>query len=395
MAQLTLEMFNSLRDGIRTSFSTKASLEPVAFAARDRSLDYLALGNSLEDIIDRLIRRADEEAWLGELLRALCNARPDSAELKAFRSAWQADALAAVGAAVDHFKVLMLPGRRALINRQALRDSLASLVRPNGARVLAVDGDDESGKSYSVQYVGYLCEALANFQFFTVDLERVRRNANNKVDAQTIGEAISDALVGRIYDPPKDNNLTTWIDGYCNRLGRELPAHQVRWLVIDSFRKVGVEQNAYDLIAALAMRTYRELFTLRLVLLSYRDVEWLKARVVGDVQYEWIAAIDNRHLAAFFGELWIERHRRTGKPLDTAAVAPQISAAITRVLAKAAGAEARRLEVIGRSAWDEALTILAPAQPAGNPLLDELVARSLLAGGGAAGGGAANPGGGS
>ena len=297
-----------LRDAFADAYSDEADLDELVRLARAHSLAHAALGDNLPQIIVRLLVVADEQGWMLTLLNAAVAHRSENLPLRQARDRWVARSRPP-GVAADPYKALLLPGRRVMLDRERLRGYLSGLhgnQGVQGARVLVVDGDAESGKSYSLQYIGYLAEVQKSFSFTALDMERVPRNNQNKVSASGLVQAITLALLPNSppYPLPEDGNYTTWIDLYCawlaEQLAKQLPANAQRWLVIDSFRKVAVEQEAHDLIAMLAMRTYLELPMLRLVLLNYGDAGWLKARVVGGVDSEAIEPINTKHLRTFF-----------------------------------------------------------------------------------------------
>jgi hypothetical protein len=153
---------------------------------------------------------------------------------------------------------------------------------------------------------------------------------------------------------------------------QQLPEHPVSWLVIDNFVKVGLDESTFDLVAELAMRTYRNLRSVRLVLLSYRDRELLQSRVVGTVEYERISGICREDLVRFFGQLHLDESVRRGETLDKQALATRVIASVKRVLAKVPENGVRRLEVLCRTAWIEAESILRPPAAEIDPL-DALV----------------------
>ena len=388
-----------LRAAFADAYSDEADLDELVRLARGHSLAHAALGPNLLQIILRLLVVADEQGWLLTLLNSAADQhRPNNLPLREARDRWMARSRPP-GMAADPYKALLLPGRRVMLDREKLRGCLAGL-RGNqgvqGARVLVVDGEAESGKSYSLQYIGYLAEVERNFSFTALDMERVPRTDQNKVAPAGLVQAITQALLPdeTPYPPPADGNYTTWIDQYCawlaKQLTRQLPANAQRWLVIDSFRKVTVDQAAHDLIAMLAMHTYLELPMLRLVLLNYGDAELLKARVVGGVDSEAIEPINTKHLRTFFALLLMDLLKGRGTPLDgsdKAAVqklSTQIAVMADRVQAGAAASSERRLQALARLAWQEVEAVLDP--PPDDPtaaLLD------ILVGGGPPGAGAA------
>lgn len=365
---LSAPEFIELRTAFNDGYSNVGDLDSLVMQARGHSLDHVALGSNLSQIIDRLLTVADEQGWMMTLLNSAVAQRGGNAMLLQCRDRWRGRAQL-LGMAANPYKALLLPGRRVMLDREKLRGYLAGLggnQGVQGARVLVVDGKAESGKSYSLQYIGYLAEVQGNFTFGAIDMERVPRNDQNKVSAAGLVQAITPALIPGEppYPPPADGNYTTWIDQYCAWLAKRLPTNAKRWLVIDSFRKVAIEQEAHDLIAMLAMRTYLELPMLRLVLLNYGDAGWLKARVVGGVDSETIDPIDTKHLRTFFARLQMDLMNQRGTPIrqdDVAEVqklAAQIAEMADRVLAGAATSTEKRLQALARLTWEEVEALL-------------------------------------
>lgn len=386
MPPLRADDFEALKKALLDAFSSEAALAPVVRrASGGRSVEQVGTGADLGETVEKLIRRAADEAWVPTLLEEAVKERPQHEALARLRDDWRVGTRfgGPGGVGTNHYKALILPGKMVLIGRQPLRDAVRAL-DTGQVRVLVVDGDAETGKTYSLQYISYVAEALRTFRFAPVDLERVPKNAANKVDAFGLGAAIGDALVGMPAPaPPADLNLTTWIEQYCNELGRALPGDAVRWLILDSFHKVTSEQSAYDLIAALAMRAYLDLGTLRVVLLSYRDHEWLKARVVGAVEYEQIASIGHVELIHFFSQLYTERTQVNDRPVDQAALVPEVIASVKRVLDSVPANGPRRLEALGRTTWVEVDRVVRPPAPARDPadeLADEVLRQSRAGG---------------
>jgi hypothetical protein len=348
---------DELKAALLDVFDKKSQFEDLVRGAKGQSLDIVALGDSLDEIATRVLDRAENESWLFTLIDTASKMRPEHPELMRIRQAWQVPARAVP---IDHSKVLLLPGKTVLIDRGSLRNALVTLEAANGSRVLVVDGEPLSGKTYTLHYISYLANARKTFRHCYVDLQRVPRTSNSTIDATKLGDAIGLALLGQTFPPPKDFNLLTWLEQYGLWLEQKLRGEPTHWLVIDNFRKVPLEENVLDLVADLAMRTYRTLDALRLVLLSYGDRDALQARVVGSVEYERITAIDRRHVIEFFSQLYLEESRRRKEVTDTAVLAPRILESVKRVLDNVPENGARRLEALCRTAWLEADRILRP-----------------------------------
>jgi hypothetical protein len=358
--------FAQLKGALLDAFTQKSQFTELVLNARGVSLDRIAIGDDLDDIATKVITRADSEAWLHTLIEVASGLRHEHAQLTRIHRAWQVPASTVP---VNHAKALLLPGKTVLIDRAQLHDALTTLQQANGARVLIVDGEPLSGKTYSLHYISYLASTRRTFRYAYVDLERVPRNAQNKIDAVNLGDAIGLALLGEKFPPPTDLNLLTWLDQYGMWLERKLPNQPIYWLVIDNFRKVSLEESVPDLVAELAIRTYRNLGAIRLVLLSYGDREALQSRVIGVVEYERIVTIDQNDIIRFFSQLYLDESRGRNVPHDNSVLAQRVFESATRVLASIPENGARRLEALCRSTWLEAQRILRPpADPAVDPL---------------------------
>ena len=376
MPRLSADEFRNLKAVLLDAFNTTAYASDLVREARNLSLDRAGLGRDLDEVMTNLIGRAQSELWLPDLVAAAIRLRPESEPLRSLRLQWRE----LLEAQSDPYKALMLPGRMVFIDRVELRDSLASLDRdPLGPRVLVVDGADKSGKTYSVHLISYISAVRQTFRCAYVDLQRLPKNASGQVDAFALGAGVSTALLGATYPPPADKNLNTWIDGYCSWLETNLSLPGRRpgtyWIVIDHFRKVGTDSTSLDLVAQIAMRTYLDLSSIRLVLLNYGDPDWLQARVTGVVQREVIPVIDRMQLARFFSEFHTQEVSRLGEPVEQAALIARVRESVTKVMSAPPEDGVSPLEHIGRAAWNEIQRVRRPS--AVNDPLDELARAAL------------------
>ncbi len=362
MARLSLNDFADLKEALLDAFDTREKLEQLAFAARNVTLDRLAFGENLDQLVDRLIRRAQSDQWLPSLVGTAFRLGQNNEALQNLRVEWESGDLLKQG---DPYKALMLPGKMVLIDRVCLRTHLATLERLDGSRVLVVDGADKSGQTFSIHYISYLSAVRETFSSVYIDLQTAPKNESNQVDALTVGNAISMALLGETHPAPEDKNLQTWIDNkYCPWLASSLARDRLKtgrgtdWVVIDHFRKVSAHSSAFDLVAALSMRTYRDLHTLRLVLLSYHDHEWLQARVVGKVEFEKIPVIDRKQLVRFFSDLHRDQVNRRGEEVDHEALVKRVITSVRRVETGLPAEGVCALERMGRATWDEVERVL-------------------------------------
>ena len=152
-----------------------------AFAARPRKVgpgasrgDRGGVGSALREAVGFLDQRA-ADAWLGHRVAGVGDHdqfRLGPGAMEVPRGAGGADDV--VAALADH--------------RRNLPEALGV------AEKLVVGGEAESGKSYSLQYIGYLAEVERNFSFTALDMERVPRTDQNKVAPAGLVQAITQAL---------------------------------------------------------------------------------------------------------------------------------------------------------------------------------------------------------
>jgi hypothetical protein len=354
MPLLDQDQFRAWNQALLDAFTTKAALEPLAKAARNMTVDQLALGEALDEIVMRLIRRADEEAWLHRLIAEAQSLRPhDPAIAKLAEDLPQV----AEFLARDHFKVQFLrpPCQMALVNRHKLRTAVRDLhENPAGATVLVVGGEKASGKTYSRHYIGYLQRVKAAFHFVSVDLTRLKNPATGAVSAAAVGRAIASQLRLEGMPAPGQEQDAAWAPHFCDWLTGALdPAGQRCWIVIDGFGDVVVEPGVQYLVEELASRIDLNLHTLRLVLLDYEDLSAHLLRAT----YEWIDPIGETELADFFTEL----HRMRDPDATESVLTSRVMTSVTRVLAAVPLDTPRRLGELSRAVAAESQAIVAPA----------------------------------
>ena len=199
--------------------------------------------------------------------------------------------------ASDHFDVCRLTGSFVLVDRAPLRAKLKGLNTAAGRRILKVNGARGSGKSHTVRFITYLADMLG-FSAIVVDLEDYRD------DDPPTAEVLSQHLVsllgyGLLVAEPTDTQWSRWIISFCNdfEAAAQRDPHD-RWIVIDAFNSVVVEQNALDLVGALAKRVSLRLPHFRLVLVGFEGE--LPDKVSGHLDEERVSHLRDRDLVEFF-----------------------------------------------------------------------------------------------
>lgn len=312
MSRLSTTQYERLLYALVQGFS-EATMMIMLRSQLGRSLAAEAGGNGTTEIFANLIGRAEAGNWVFDLVRAAKDSNPTD-ELKSL-----ADELAPqiALASIDHFNVCFVGSERVMINRKELRQSLRTLSQavPKGKRILVVNGPPVSGKTYSLEMITYLREALRAFEVVTVDLQRF---VGKEVKPDDIAWAIVDQMnLSENTVPQVDKEQDSrWSGRFCDRLaGRLNNLTTPWWLVIDGFNYVTLSQPVNDLIGGLAVRISQTLPGLRMVLLGYHDKLPLDAERA--TIYDETGPIKQEDLFSFFFQIFYE-HNLTHFPLDIA-----------------------------------------------------------------------------
>ncbi|MDJ0692847.1 AAA-like domain-containing protein [Mastigocoleus sp. MO_188.B34] len=75
--------YKKLTDALIDAFPDKVSLEQMLLFELNKSLDNIALGKSLQEIVFNLIKKSKAEHWIDNLISAACNSNPGNSSLKA------------------------------------------------------------------------------------------------------------------------------------------------------------------------------------------------------------------------------------------------------------------------------------------------------------------------
>lgn len=318
--RLNPDQQNRLLDELKDVFTDLAAVKELVQGADPPnrvSLDQVALGPDLVEILRLIILRADDENWLGNLLEAAIEMRSASQMLKLLRTEFDGVITAE---RADHFDAYWLLGDRVLVDREPLRAAVKSLEALPGSgeiqkRVVVVTGPRKSGRSWSLQYIRYLKETRHSFILVWPDLENLANSIDDdkELGPEHLGYSIAKQMNLKMSDWPerKKEKDEKWVWRFCEWLTGQLTGTQtVYWIVLDSFDKLLLPDGIYVLINALAMRIQVNLDMLRLVLLSYNRQDDLPSDVIPDVEIISTNLIGDPELVAFFARLYDQRKRR-------------------------------------------------------------------------------------
>ena len=320
-----------LQQALLTAFPTPAALAQMVRGALDENLAAIAGGGNLTEVVFNLISWAETEGRLMELLTKALQANPGSPALAALGP----QLIAALNERqptgevrpVDPFDACLLRGKRAFVNRKDLRKALRELAAEEGSRVLVVDGEPLSGKSYSLELITYLADILESYRVIWIDLKDEVPSLFGPGD---LARSIALQMRLSLDSMPKQEEIQAsrwarvlgeWITGQMRASGATW------WVVLDSFNQLDppLADATDDLIKYLAERAETTVPELRVVLLSYKGL--LPPRIRGFVQRETIASIEQIDVKDFFECLFGQR----GQLSDAAAVDQAVEAALSLI----------------------------------------------------------------
>ncbi|MGH2560770.1 MAG: effector-associated domain EAD1-containing protein, partial [Thermomicrobiales bacterium] len=82
--KLTGEQYEQLTDALLDAFPSLGRLRRMVRTGLDRSLDEIALGDNLRELVERLVNAAETEGWTAELVEAARESNPGNPMLFAF-----------------------------------------------------------------------------------------------------------------------------------------------------------------------------------------------------------------------------------------------------------------------------------------------------------------------
>lgn len=303
MIRLLPDQYRKLKDALQTAFDLFTLNQMLLFEV-SKVLEAEAGGKDLGEILFNLIKKAQMNNWLAELIAGAAKANPTADLLKI-----AADLQPAISAQnVNHFNVCFVDVDLALVNRVVLRKSLEQLAGAAlpGARILVVNGPPQSGKTYSKELIGYLRRALESFRLVWIDL----LTFSGEVKPADVARAIVDQMgLDQNTLPPLDQEQDSrWVQTFCNRLTGQLGNKSDSWwVVMDGFTHVTLSPPVDDLVKELSSRARLTLPGLRMVLLSYPDS--LPSDVEKVALRENIFPIEERDLINFFHQVYTERNK--------------------------------------------------------------------------------------
>jgi hypothetical protein len=295
----------------------------------EKRLDVITAPGDLQSVVFDLIGVAEAEGWTYDLIREAHDWVPGNDLLTAFAASMPPQLLQPAAQAPDPFQRCFLYDldTMAFVNRTRFRTALESLDTRGGARVVTVDGPEDSGKSYSFQFVSYLSEARGSFEPIWIDLTEPPSAHYGPDDlARRIALQMS---VNLENDPMPEKRAADprWVMELCDWLvGQVRKSNTTWWIVLDGILQVELPDETLHFVRGLAQRAALTEPLLRLVLLSYRS-ELLPPNTFHRVLSEELEPLQQLDLKSFFEKLLEEK----GIVFDPGTVDPAVAHVINKV----------------------------------------------------------------
>ncbi len=225
-------------------------------------------------VIAAVVDTAEFEFWTPNLIAGAVDMNKGNPDLQAFIARYpNLNPANAQAQPVNHYDTTFFVARRVFLRRPDIRKLLSKLGGMN-TRVLRVNGDRGTGKSYSKDFIGYLLQFDPARQTEQNRLEYVDLDKNVS-DLKSLALKIGGALdlspqtlpPRSTSDPEQDSR---WVQDLYSWLvkGVKGGTHDVWWLVLDGFVQT-LPSEALDLIDMLGNFADNETTRLRLILLNY------------------------------------------------------------------------------------------------------------------------------
>jgi hypothetical protein len=303
---LTRAQVAAVRDGLLARFATRAAFRQFVLDEISFDVDrYVDAGASLASTVRQVIYAAESQGWLGRLVDVLYDTILPSPPRE-----WHE----------DMFRVYT--GDRIFVNRAELRAHLRRMMMTNGPRILLVDGERGSGRSYTNRFIDRLAGIL-DFQFIDINLNAY--GGSDTIRAYDLGLTIVESLNFQV-PPQLDVTAARWSVNFFRYLAAQIGTEDRRkvWVAFDNFDTASLSPEALDFIAMLVLETTRNLPTFRCVLIGYHGS--LPAEVKPFTLHERTPAITPADLTSFFVNFYAEQ----GLMADPT----RISEAVARVAAR-------------------------------------------------------------
>ena len=316
--ELTPEERQLLHHGLMQAFTTSGDLEVLVALGLGKPLSHITPDDTHQAQVMRIILYAEARDVIRPLIEAARRQNDTNETLRVYGQQIL-DRLAEEEKRVwyrppNHYQTCFVQGPGAFIDRDPLRRFLENLTAPNGSNILVVNGPSESGKTYSVQLVTYLRDALGLYELAWSDL---RDEIAAEFQPEDLVRSISLQVGWEIEEiPPPMPTSPRYAKVLCDWIQRQINAgNKPLVIVLDGFHEPSLNARTRELVQEMIRRTSMNLVRMRLVLLNYTPA-LIPPKLPVPVGQDETRHLDREDVAQFFRLFFIQR----GQPPDEAVI---------------------------------------------------------------------------
>jgi hypothetical protein len=305
----------------------------------------ITTGMSYPDVLQTVVQKAIEEGWIGDLVYHATTQNSGGVNLKAFvQNHPDFDPAKGPPMAVDWVMAHTLRARRYFFGRKDLRAALKELRSPDGARVLVVNGQRVSGKSYTNELIAFLSERTPKNKTIYMNLDKYVFEAPNLTEMIGLQMGMDTTRIPQQQDEQKARWVQRLVGWILNRVVN--PGDVTYWFVFDGFREQTLLPETKDWIDELAVQAETNVPQCRVVLLNY--TETLPFQISDFISREEIKPIGRDELIEFFKLLNVDYNNKY-EPEDLVSKVDVLLAEVDGAIASKPETQIERLRLVGKA----------------------------------------------
>lgn len=270
---LTPDYRLALAGAIQSAYPNVADFTRFLIGLGHKSTDEFAQG-ALPQIIDKVIANYEAGGRVA-LVRFLekCTSQNTNAELAGIAEGILADLPPPPSFEKHEHRdpcQALFPRDEPFLDREQIRQQIASLRMPTALRTLMLDGESPSGKSHTYELIRHVANVAPPFRYDRIDL---RASPRLRYDAGDLMMAIKRRMVLDAPGyPERQAQKSTWAQELCDWfIGALNDRNESWWLVIDGISQGEIAADVRELIGGLVAAAEQNTDLLRLVLLGCVD----------------------------------------------------------------------------------------------------------------------------
>jgi len=267
---------DSIVNAIDTIYTDTAKLDTFLLGV-DRIRSHIINDGDKLTIVTAVVRDAEQKHWLCKLLTKLDeknkhdNGDSHPLVLQAIASLSEESG----SSNGDFYQACILSGRKHFLHRSDLRSILREFAGSNAHKVLRILGEEDSGQSYSFEFINHIYRDDEEYVRIPIDLENYVA-----IDSPAL-ELVRDLSfelpwLGSVSDSPdlrpeRADDLAKWFRG---RVRQALVDRQIEnlWLVLDNCDAPGLKDNGIYTFLKFLVDSITTLPNFRMIFLAKSDL---------------------------------------------------------------------------------------------------------------------------